>query len=197
MVAELPPSPEPAPQARAVPLTPATQNYATAEPTTLRALSQSGAPYQSTENPAPLRAGPAPKLPRLHWCAYKGARSCTVCVCEALRSRALDGFSSLHNHFLLSSLREHRAPVGDARFCGCVSSLGTAGERNAPTPTPTAPHPLPHRTLSAGDLRGILNSITDGCNIHETVSLRNQHGRLVCGVSTSAPCEPRRQHATL
>ncbi|PNH08977.1 hypothetical protein TSOC_004443 [Tetrabaena socialis] len=49
---------------------------------------------------------------------------------------------------------------------------------------PTSPNkklPRLHWSAYKGDIQGILQCITDGCSLHETVSLRNQHGRLVCG----------------
>ena len=42
---------------------------------------------------------------------------------------------------------------------------------------------------ATGDIQGTLQCITDGCSLHETVSLRNQHGRLVCGVGATSPWE--------
>lgn len=42
--------------------------------------------------------------------------------------------------------------------------------------------PLP-AAAAAGDLNGILQCINDGHALNTTVALRNQHGRLVCGVS--------------
>ncbi len=36
---------------------------------------------------------------------------------------------------------------------------------------------------SAGNIKGVLQCITDGFSVHECVSLKNQHGKLVCGVS--------------
>ncbi|PNW81148.1 hypothetical protein CHLRE_07g344300v5 [Chlamydomonas reinhardtii] len=43
--------------------------------------------------------------------------------------------------------------------------------------------PRLHWCAYRGDIQGTLQCITDGCSLHETVSLRNQHGRLVCGIT--------------
>ncbi|GLC67233.1 hypothetical protein PLESTF_000531700 [Pleodorina starrii] len=43
--------------------------------------------------------------------------------------------------------------------------------------------PRLHWCAYKGDIHGVLQCITDACSLHETVSLRNQHGRLVCGIT--------------
>ncbi|KAG2492037.1 hypothetical protein HYH03_009766 [Edaphochlamys debaryana] len=55
-------------------------------------------------------------------------------------------------------------------------------ENNA-IPSTATRLPKLHWYAYKGDVRGVLNCITEGCSLHETVSLRNQHGRLVCGIT--------------
>lgn len=43
--------------------------------------------------------------------------------------------------------------------------------------------PRIHLCAYKGDLAGILQCITEGHSLQETIQLRNQHGRLVCGIT--------------
>ncbi|GFR44135.1 hypothetical protein Agub_g5300 [Astrephomene gubernaculifera] len=50
-------------------------------------------------------------------------------------------------------------------------------------PMHTSKLPRLHYCAYRGDVEGILQCINEGCSLHETISLRNQHGRLVCGIT--------------
>ncbi|GIL66974.1 hypothetical protein Vafri_20472 [Volvox africanus] len=56
--------------------------------------------------------------------------------------------------------------------------------------------PRLHWCAYKGDIQGVLQCITGACNLEEAVSLRNQHGRMVCGI-TALFLAAQRGHAEI